>query len=108
MILFSEQQKIDVLHSIIRQFEKRSHSPAQKHELSVLKAIALDCQARIPASADAAITRIEFLMAVCKRQKSRTGYNSNTLVDLAQHIIGFWPTLRAALIDTQKEKETAS
>lgn len=113
MKLFSEQQKLETLETMIRLYKESSLTPREKHELAVLKALAKECAGRIPGNADHTIQKLEKLLMICDQRRVRANphriaYETNALVDLAQHVIGLWPTLRAALIDRAiREKEDA-
>lgn len=95
--LFSDQEKIEQIERVIRQMKAAKIKVASRREIDVMISLACDLRGRAPAASVEAITKFEALLAVAQRRKLTIGYETSTLVDLAKHFIGMWPTVRAAL-----------
>lgn len=105
MQLFSDADKLEEVERIIRSMKAFKMPYRDRRELQVMIAIAEDIRARLPDRPPAVQATLERLLAECERSKTRLGYSQHALIDLANHVIGLWPELRAALIETATKGE---
>lgn len=109
--VFTNEEKIEELDLVIGAFEqsaryharvgavsrRKNFAAASGRSVGVLKAIAADLRGRAPGAAASTLEKLGRGVDKVAASKTATGYDERQLVQLAQDLIGHWPTVRQAL-----------
>ena len=100
------EEKIRIVEAVARNFRVggRSGNMIAAEYYEGLKAVLVDLQAQLPVARADALVEIERALDGVLRSKTALGYDEGKMIHLAATIIRWWPTIRPAL--EQFEKET--
>lgn len=101
--LFTDEEKLAEIDRIIRSMKEFKLKFSERRQIDIMISIAKDMRAKQPEAPSQALTEIERSLVAVERSKTRLGYDERTLIHLANDVIGYWPTLRAALLNQGRE-----
>lgn len=92
-------EQIEIIDRLIEDFRwARPHPEVDEHQTyQVLKTIAVDLRGRLGSAPSIAEHELEKRIEGVKAGKTATGYPANGMIELAQELIGRWPTVKQAL-----------
>lgn len=94
--VFNEREKLAEIESMIISLKSARMYGTQ---LDILRAIASDLRGRLPHTSTKALETLDKKVAYCVEHKTPLGYDQGSLAHLGGYVIGFWPTIRAALAE---------
>ena len=98
--IIREEEKLAEVERIVRSMKGFKLHYDARRQIDVMVDIAKDIRARMNGSAPKAIEELERSLALIEASRNKFGaYDNAALVRFAQDAIGFWPEIKAALID---------
>ena len=97
MKLFTTQEKLSTVESLIEAFRRIEKNDDNYHRLQVLGSIASDLRGRLNVAPSVALTELERRITAAIRSKTKHGYENGAMVGLGEELIGRWPCVKQAL-----------
>lgn len=97
MNLFTDSEKLFALEKMIETLRGTAQTDEDRKRIKIMGSIALDIRARMDNAPTVALAQIERRITSVMRHKTRLGYERNTMIGLAEEVVGRWPIVRQAL-----------
>ena len=97
MNLFTDSEKLSALEKMIESMRRTAQSDADHERIKIMGAIASDIRAKLDNAPTVALLQIERRLTSVMRHKTKLGYERNTMIGLAEEVVGRWPVVKLAL-----------